>query len=56
MERLIINEKKKRSLTKKHQNIDSKIKKKSKILSLDNLELNNLKKEKLFIKDKIYCL
>ena len=48
--------KKKKSLTTKHQNIDLQIKKKSKILSLDNLEINSLKKRKLFIKDKIYSL
>ena len=55
MERMIA-KKKKKSLTTKHQNIDLQIKKKSKILSLDNLEINSLKKRKLFIKDKIYSL
>jgi len=56
MERMIVNEKKKRSLASKHNNIDQQIKKKSKILSLDSLEINILKKKKLYIKDKIFFL
>lgn len=53
MGRVIINEKKKKSLASKHRNIDQQIKKKSKILGLDSLEINILKKKKLYIKDKI---
>ena len=56
MERMIVNEKKKKSLASKHNNIDQQIKKKSKILSLDSLEINILKKKKLYIKDKIFFL
>ena len=56
MERMIVNEKKKKSLTSKHQNIDQQIIKKSKILGLDSLEINTLKKKKLFIKDEISLL
>lgn len=56
MERVIVNEKKKKSLASKHSNIDQQIKKKSKILSLDSLEINSLKKKKLHIKDKIFSL
>ena len=56
MERVIVNEKKKKSLASKHSNIDQQIKKKSKILSLDSLEINTLKKKKLHIKDKIFFL
>jgi len=54
MERMIVNEKKKKSLASKHKNIDQQIKKKSKVLSLDSLEINLLKKKKLYIKDKIF--
>ena len=54
MEIMIVNEKKKKSLASKHKNIDQQIKKKSKILSLDSLEINILKKKKLHIKDKIF--
>ena len=54
MERMIVNEKKKKSLASIHKNIDQQIKKKSKILSLDSLEINTLKKKKLNIKDKIF--
>ena len=53
---MIVNEKKKKSLASKHNNIDQQIKKKSKILSLDSLEINTLKKKKLHIKDKIFFL
>ena len=53
---MIVNEKKKKSLASKHNNIDQQIKKKSKILSLDSLEINILKKKKLYIKDKIFFL
>lgn len=56
MERLLVNEKKKKSLSIKHNKIDQQIKKKSKILGLDSLEINNLKKKKLYIKDKIFLL
>ena len=56
MKRKIVNKKKKRSLASKHNNIDQQIKKKSKILSLDSLEINILKKKKLYIKDKIFFL
>lgn len=56
MERMIVNEKKKKSLASKHNNIDQQIKKKSKILSYDSLEINTLKKKKLYIKDKIFIL
>ena len=56
MERTIVNEKKKKSLVSIHKNIDQQIKKKSKILSLDSLEINTLKKKKLHIKDKIFFL
>ena len=50
---MIVNEKKKKSLASKHNKIDQQIKKKSKILGLDSLEINILKKKKLYIKDKI---
>jgi len=53
MGRVIIKEKKKKSLASKHRNMDQQIKKKSKILGLDSLEINILKKKKLYIKDKI---
>ena len=53
---MIVNEKKKKSLASKHKNIDQQIKKKSKILSYDSLEINTLKKKKLYIKDKIFIL
>ena len=56
MERMIVNEKKKKSLASKHNNIDQQIKKKSKILSLDSLEINTLKNKKFNIKDKIFFL
>ena len=56
MERMLVNEKKKKSLSVKHHKIDQQIKKKSKILGLDSLEINNLKKKKLYIKDKIFHL
>ncbi len=56
MERLIANEKKKKSLQIEHQNIDLQIKKKSKALSFDDFEINILKKKKLFIKDEIFKL
>ena len=56
MERIVANEKKKKSLLTKHQLIDTQIKEKSKNLSCDDLELSLLKKKKLYIKDKIYML
>ena len=56
MERMLVNEKKKKSLATKHYKIDQQIKNKSKILCLDSLEINTLKKKKLYIKDKIVLL
>ena len=56
MERLLANEKKKKSLATEHYKIDQQIKNKTKILYLDNLEINTLKKKKLYIKDKIVRL
>ena len=56
MERMIVNEKKKKSLVTKHYKIDQQIKNKSKILCVDSLEINALKKKKLFLKDKIVLL
>tara|TARA_X000000950_G_scaffold123880_1_gene155261 strand:+ start:1011 stop:1184 length:174 start_codon:yes stop_codon:yes gene_type:complete len=56
MKRLFVNEKKKKSLITKHHKIDQQIKNKSKILCLDSLEINTLKKKKLYIKDKIVLL
>ena len=55
MERMLVNEKKK-SLATQHHKIDQQIKNKSKILCVDSLEINALKKKKLFIKDKIVLL
>ena len=46
MERMLVNEKKKKSLVTKHYKIDQQIKNKSKILCLDSLEINHSKKEK----------
>ena len=56
MERMFVNEKKKKSLVAKHNKIDQQIKNKSKNLCLDSLEINTLKKKKLYIKDKIVLL
>ena len=56
MERIFLKEKKKKSLVTKHYKIDQQIKNNSKILSLDTLEINALKKKKLYIKDKIVLL
>ena len=56
MKRMLVNEKKKKSLVTKHHKIDQQIKNKSKILCLDSLEINTLKKKKLYIKDEIVRL
>jgi len=56
MERMLVNEKKKKSLVTKHHKIDQQIKSKSKSLFSDTLEINTLKKKKLYIKDKIVLL
>ena len=56
MERMLVNEKKKKSLVTKHHKIDQQIKNKSKILCIDSLEINTLKKKKLYIKDEIVRL
>ena len=48
--------KKKKNLLSKHQLIDTQLKRKSKALSCDDLEIGMLKKKKLYIKDKIYML
>ena len=56
MERMFLKEKKKKSLVTKHYKIDQQIKNKSKILCSDSLEINTLKKKKLYIKDKIVLL
>ena len=56
MERMLVNEKKKKSLATKHYKIDQQIKKKSKILCLDSLKIKILKKKKLYLKDKIVLL
>lgn len=56
MERFVAIEKKKKNLLSKHQLIDTQLKRKSKALSCDDLEIGMLKKKKLYIKDKIYML
>ena len=53
MERIFANEKKIKSLMNKHEFFDSLIEQKLKSLSVDDLEINLLKKKKLLIKDKI---
>ena len=53
MERIFANEKKIKSLMTKHEFFDSLIEQKLKSLSVDDLEINLLKKKKLLIKDKI---
>ena len=52
MERMLVNEKKKKSLVTKHYKIDQQIKNKSKILCLDSLEINTLKKKNFILKIK----
>jgi len=56
MERIFTKEKKIKSLLYKHQLFDSQIKKKKKNISIDDLEINDLKKKKLMIKDEIIKL
>ena len=57
MERIFTKEKKIKSLLSKHQFFDSLIqKRKKKNISIDDLEINDLKKKKLMIKDKIIKL
>ena len=54
MERIFTKEKKIKSLLSKHKFFDSLIqKKKKKNISIDDLEINYLKKRKLLIKDEI---
>ena len=53
MERILIKEKKIKSLLSKHKFFDSLIKKRKKNISIDDLEINYLKKRKLLIKDEI---
>ena len=53
MERIFTKEKKIKSLLSKHQFFDSLIQKRKKNISIDDLEINDLKKKKLMIKDKI---
>ncbi len=56
MERIFIKEKKIKSLRSKHQFFDSLIQKRKKNISIDDLEINDLKKKKLMIKDEIIKL
>ena len=53
MERIFTKEKKIKSLISKHEFFDALIQKKNKNLSADYLEINNLKRKKLRIKDQI---
>jgi hypothetical protein len=53
MERLVIKEKKIKSLVSKHEFFDSLIQEKFRRLSIDDLEISLLKKKKLKIKDQI---
>ncbi|MBC11042.1 MAG: DUF465 domain-containing protein [Rickettsiales bacterium] len=53
MERLVHNEKKIRSLTFKHKQFENLIQKASSSLSTDSLEITDLKKKKLKIRDEI---
>lgn len=53
MERLFTIEKKIKSLITKHELFDSLLQKKKKNISVDDLEINLLKKKKLIIKDEI---
>mgnify|MGYP001498674540 FL=1 len=56
MERIFTKEKKIKSLISKHEFFDSLIQKKIKYLSIDDLEIIDLKKKKLKIKDEINSL
>ena len=56
MERILTKEKKIKSLLSKHQLFDSLIQKRKKSISIDDLEINDLKKKKLMIKDEIIKL
>ncbi len=53
MERLFTIEKKIKSLMIKHEFFESLLQKKKKNISVDDLEINLLKKKKLIIKDEI---
>ena len=53
MERIFTKEKKIKSLLSKHKLFDSLIQKRKKSISIDDLEINYLKKRKLLIKDEI---
>ncbi len=53
MERIFAKEKKIKSLISKHELFDTLIQEKKKYLSSDDLEINDLKKRKLKIKDEI---
>ena len=53
MERFFAKEKKIKSLITKHEQFESLIKEKNKNISTDDLEIIDLKKKKLMIKDKI---
>ena len=56
MVRLVINEKKIKSLVLKHQKFENLIKKVCKSKSVDDLVVKNLKKRKLQIRDEILKL
>ena len=53
MERIFAKEKKIKSLISKHEFFDTLIQEKKKYLRSDDLEINDLKKRKLKIKDEI---
>ncbi len=53
MERIFAKEKKIKSLVSKHEQFESLIKEKNKNISVDDLEIIDLKKKKLMVKDKI---
>ncbi len=53
MERAVLKEKKIKSLITKHQEFDILIQKASNNLAVDDLEINDLKKKKLKIRDEI---
>ena len=53
MERIFAKENKIKSLISKHELFDTLIQEKKKYLSSDDLEINDLKKRKLKIKDEI---
>ena len=53
MERIFAKEKKIKSLISKHEFFDTLIQEKKKYLSSDDIEINDLKKRKLKIKDEI---